>query len=34
MGPQQDSRDHRQLEQRDESDTDQRVVKRFDHGQT
>ena len=31
MRPQQDSRDHRQLEDGDEGDSDQRVVKRGEH---
>ena len=31
MGPKQDSRDHRQLEQRDKCNSEQRVVERGDH---
>jgi len=31
MGPKQDPRDDRQLEQRDECDSEQRVVERCDH---
>ena len=33
MGPKQDPRDDRQLEQRDECDSEQRVVERGDHGE-
>ena len=33
MGPKQDPRDDRQLEQRDECDSEQRVVERCDHGE-
>ena len=33
MGPKQDPRDDSQLEQRDECDSEQRVVERCDHGE-